>query len=175
MNTTYSEEISPGWYFYYSQPWWQWFLLEFFLLVCVIIFCLLLCALFFFLYIRFYHNKDQEGERVPEQFIYKEQGGKQELSEIYLVSTTCSLASLANKDDIDTNEDAEKEAKEERPVSGTLQESSDGMAEDSEVENIDENDADHYIQEDTENAFDNTRPVSGINPKTLEEIDKEDV
>ena len=90
---------------------------------------------------------------MPEQFIYKEQGGKQELSEIHSVSTTCSLASLANKDDIETNEDAEKDAKDERPVSETLQESSDVMEEDSEVENIDENDANHYIQEDTLNSL----------------------
>ena len=176
MNTTHSEEISPGWYYYHNQPLWQWFLLEFFLLVCVFTFCLLLFAFFFFFFIRFYHNKDKEGERLPDQFTYKEQGEKQQLSEIHSISATCSLASLANKDDNDTDVDSEKVAMYERPLSGTLQELSNILEEDS--ENVDENyekDTNNDIEQDTENKFNTTRPVSGINTEILEEIDKEEV
>jgi len=169
------DSISPGWYYYYSQPMWEWFLWEFFLLACVYIFCLLLCGVLLFLYVRYYYNKDKKMERVPEQFMYMEQGEKQNLSGIHSVSTACIMAShkksfMDNKESIlieepvhdeveaeNIEDEKELASEDERPLTG--------IHPDVLIE----------IEEDSEKVCEEERPVSGVQPEMLEEITKEDV
>ena len=110
-------------------------------------------------------------ERVPEQFMYMEQGEKQNLSGIHSVSTACIMAShkksfMDNKESILIEEPVHDEVEAEnieeekeygRPLTG--------IHPDVLIE----------IEEDSEKVCEDERPVSGIQPEMLEEITKEDV
>ena len=114
-------------------------------------------------------------ERVPEQFMYMEQGEKQNLSGIHSVSTACIMAShkksfMNNKESILIEEPVHDEVEAEN-----IEEEKELASEDGRPLTGIHPDVLIEIEEDSEKVCEDERPVSGIQPEMLEEITKEDV